>query len=303
MGAESPEEFGAVEAEGNNILEDCPNHCLVTPSIFAIAKGSKSIDSKALAYHMIELFQLSVEDDNELSSTEKEEEAAGLESTLALLWASSQGLLNKVRLEDAPEESTMMNHLIKGVRDTLAGRDASTTHPGLATAPAATTGGESASMELMAAPSQSMVALLSKFQDGSEAESPRKEADKLISKTMGPTQRDLFTSLCTRRMNVEPAMTTFMKSLASSKTPQKAFNLIQSETRDWEGTFPPAVSTSYSLTDSSRKTLTEQTLAASSSSCSILRRYPSESKVRKAATSSSGSTSGWMYQKQRSSST
>ncbi|KAI2490830.1 hypothetical protein MHU86_23740 [Fragilaria crotonensis] len=52
---------------------------------------------------------------------------------------------------------------------------------------------------------------------------------------MGPTQRGLFTSLCTRRMNAEPVMTEFMTNLTTSKTPQKAINLIQSETRDWEG--------------------------------------------------------------------
>ena len=38
-------------------------------------------------------------------------------------------------------------------------------------------------------------------------------------------------------MNVEPVVTDFMTNLITSKTPQKAINLIQSETRDWEGTF------------------------------------------------------------------
>ena len=235
MGAESPEEFRALEAGGNAILEEYPNHCLIIPEVFATVKGSKRLDSESLAYNMIEAFQMSVVEDDELS-VEKEEEAAGLESILALLWASSQGLLTEVRLEDVPE-NTMMNYLIKGVRDKLAGRGANPT----STEPMAITGGPggalNSSMELMAASSQSMVALLNKFQDGSEAERQRKESDKSILKTMGPTQRDLFTSLCTRRMDVAPAMTSFMKSLATSKTPQKAFNLIQSETRDWEGTF------------------------------------------------------------------
>jgi hypothetical protein len=234
MGAESSDEFARIDAEENSILEDYPNHCLVTPSVFALVKGSKRIESKSLAYRMIEAFQLSVIDDDELS-TEKEEEASGLESTLAFLWASSNGLLTEIRLEDAPE-STMMNHLIKGVRDRLSGRSTATSAiPALAQP--STAGGEPTSMELMAASSQSMVALLNKFQDGSEADRLRKEAEKSILKTMGPTQRDLFTSLCTRRMNVAPTMTSFMKNLATSKTPQKAFNLIQSETRDWEGTF------------------------------------------------------------------
>ena len=131
-----------------------------------------------------------------------------------------------------------MNHLIKGVRDRLAGREATTPGaPAEPTASARIADGALTSMELMAASSQSMVALLNKFQDGSKADGQGKEADKSILKTMGPTQRDLFTSLCTRRMSVAPAMTPFMKSLATSKTPQKAFNLIRSETRDWEGTF------------------------------------------------------------------
>jgi hypothetical protein len=236
MGAESPEEFGALEAEGNSILEEYPNHCLINPDVFAIVKGSKCIDSESLAYSIIEAFQLSVIDDDELS-VEKEEEASGMESTLAMLWASSQGLLAIVRIEDVPEH-TMMNHLIKGVRDRLAGRDATT--PGAQAKPttsARVPDGALTSIELMAASSQSMVALLNKFQDGSEADRQRKEADKSILKTMGPIQRDLFTSLCTKRMSVAPAITQFMKSQATSKTPQKAFNLIQSETRDWEGTF------------------------------------------------------------------
>jgi hypothetical protein len=38
-------------------------------------------------------------------------------------------------------------------------------------------------------------------------------------------------------MNVEPVMTEFMSNLTTSKTPLKAINLIQSETRDWERTF------------------------------------------------------------------
>jgi hypothetical protein len=236
LGAETPDEFGTHEVEGNAILEEYPNHCLITPEVFATVKGSKRIDSNTLACRMIESFQLSVVDDDELS-VEKEEEAAGLENVLALLWASSQGLLTEVRLEDAPE-NTMMNHLIKGVKDRLTGRD---TNPGTSIAPPTITGSPSgdltSSMELMVASSQSMVALLNKFQDGSEADRRRKESETSILKTMGPTQRDLFTSLCTRRMNVAPAMTSFMKSLATSKTPQKAFNLIQSETRDWEGTF------------------------------------------------------------------
>ena len=100
-------------------------------------KGSKWIDSTSFAYCIIEAFQLSVVNDDELS-VEKEDKASGLESTLALLWALSRGLLTVVRLEDVPE-TTMMNHLIKGVRDRLAGRD--TTNPRASADPTTNAGG------------------------------------------------------------------------------------------------------------------------------------------------------------------
>jgi hypothetical protein len=85
-------------------------------------------------------------------------------------------------------------------------------------------------MGMMAASSQSMVALLNRFQEGNKSDRICKESEKLILKTMGPTQRGLFTSLCTRQMTTEAVMSDFMKNLTTSKTPQKAINLIQSET-------------------------------------------------------------------------
>ncbi|KAI2496587.1 hypothetical protein MHU86_17915 [Fragilaria crotonensis] len=150
-----------------------------------------------------------------------------------MLWASENGLLREIRLVDVPE-STMMSHLIRGVRSRLvAGEQRTLPTGGVAGAPGTTEG--TASMEMMAASSQSMVALLSRFQEGAEADRQKKDSEKSILKAMGPTQRGLFTSLCTRRMNAEPVMTEFMTNLTTSKTPQKAINLIQSETRDWEG--------------------------------------------------------------------
>ena len=90
---------------------------------------------------------------------------------------------------------------------------------------------------MMAASSQAMAALMSRMQEGNEFDRNRKEAERSLLKTMGPTQRELFTSLCTTRMTRAPRMSDFMTGLTMSKTPQKAINLILSETRDWEGTF------------------------------------------------------------------
>jgi hypothetical protein len=84
LGAESVEEFAALEPEGNNILDRLPNHCFITPVTFLTVEGSKRLASKDLALHLIEAFQKSVEDDDDIS-VEKEDEAAGLEGILAML--------------------------------------------------------------------------------------------------------------------------------------------------------------------------------------------------------------------------
>ena len=86
MAAESPGEFANLEADDNPILENRPNHCLITPSTFEEVGGAKVISAKDLAFAIIEAFQNAAADDDEIS-TEREAEAAGLEDTLAMLWA------------------------------------------------------------------------------------------------------------------------------------------------------------------------------------------------------------------------
>lgn len=89
----------------------------------------------------------------------------------------------------------------------------------------------------MALSSQTTAALLSKFQEGHDADRQKKESDKSILRTMGPTHLALFTALCTSSMSREPEMSEFMINLTTSKTPQKAIKRLLTETRDWEGTF------------------------------------------------------------------
>jgi hypothetical protein len=92
---------------------------------------------------------------------------------------------------------------------------------------------------MMAASSANLVSILTKMQDGNEVDKSKKEAEKSILKAMGPTQRNLFLALCTEEMDVIPEMSVFMTNLTSCKTPQKAISLLQSEAREWEGTFSP----------------------------------------------------------------
>ncbi|KAI2490829.1 hypothetical protein MHU86_23739 [Fragilaria crotonensis] len=82
----------------------------------AVKSGAKVISARDLAFAIIEAFQNAAADDDEIS-TEREAEAEGLEDTLAMLWASENGLLREIRLVDVP--STMMSHLIRGVRSRL----------------------------------------------------------------------------------------------------------------------------------------------------------------------------------------
>jgi hypothetical protein len=110
-----------LEAENNTILEDRPNHCLITPAVFEDVGGAKLILAKDLASTIIEAFQAAAADDNEIS-IKQEAEAEGLEDTLAMLWASAQGLLKEIRLADVPK-SAMMSHLIRGVRSKLSGEN------------------------------------------------------------------------------------------------------------------------------------------------------------------------------------
>ena len=236
LGAESADDFANLEAEGNDILDRLPNHCFVTPEIFIGVEGSKRLLAKDLAFHLIDEFQSSVEDDDEISAG-KEEDAEGLEGILAMLWASEKGMLTEIRMDDVPEEP-MMSHIIKDVRRKIGdGRTPAAAANATRGTDVTTAAGASASIELMALSLQSMVALLSKIQEGTDTDRQKKESEKSILKTMGPTQRALFTALCTSSMSRVPEMSAFMTNLTTSKSPQKAINLLLSETRDWEGTF------------------------------------------------------------------
>ena len=128
-----------------------------------------------------------------------------------------------------------MNNNIRVIEDKLrGGPPAAVTPPGAA----ALQGGVAyLQIEVMAALSQNLISILNRIQDGNERVQVRKDADKSILKAMGPAQRNLFMVLSTQEMGITPIMSDFMKNLTSCKTPQKAISLIQSEVRDWEGTF------------------------------------------------------------------
>ena len=142
-----------------------------------------------MAFKMINVLAVNADDEESEVREEKVTEQEWAESLLAFLWASEQGFLNAIHLEDVPENG-IMNHTIRSIKEKLgSGRIPATVSPGGA---AGTDGVSFHQMELMAASSQNLVSILNRMQDGNDMEKSKKEADKSILKAMGPTQRDLF---------------------------------------------------------------------------------------------------------------
>ena len=249
-------DFGELLPEENDVLMDFPNHFLIHPRVFALTMGARAVESKSLAFEIIA--RIIHPEEEGLDGLEEGEQADGgdYEGLLAFLWAAANDLLTEVRLNDVPE-TIAMNNVVRRVRAKVSGQEMATRNNNQPTRSgnwgaaggdvedmdverrrgAGTSEAHRASIEMMAASSQAMADLMSRMQEGNEIDRNRKEADRSLLKTMGPTQRELFTALCTTRMTREPRMTEFMTGLTMSKTPQKAISLIQSETRDWEGTF------------------------------------------------------------------
>jgi hypothetical protein len=248
-------DFGELLPEENDVLMDYPNHFLIHPKVFALTMGARAVESKHLAFEIIARIIHPEEADLDHQNGGDPEEGGDYEGLLAFLWAVANDLLTEVRLNDVPE-TTAMNNMVRQVRAKVSGQELATrrgNQPTRSPYRGAVGAGEHevegrgtasgidethrASIEMMASSSQAMAALMNRMQEGNEIDRSRKEAERSLLKTMGPTQRELFTSLCTTRMTRPPRMSEFMTGLTMSKTPQKAINLLLSETRDWEGTF------------------------------------------------------------------
>ena len=209
--AASADAFAGLVTEGNPILNDRPNHLLISPRVFVLADGARTVSAKVIPFEIIKAL-VAEADDNSERQAEKEQEREWIEELLAVLWASEKGMLNPIHLPDVPE-TPLMNHMIRSVREKLGTGTVPATvgHPGTGAM------GEMnhISLYLMATSSQNLVSILNRIQDGTEDDKIKKDAEKSILKTMGPTQRALFLALCTSDMTRTPEMTEFMQNLTS----------------------------------------------------------------------------------------
>ena len=226
VGAESADAFVALEAAGNVILRQKPNHVMIHPAVFFLANGAATIRSKDLAFSIIESVRLDPEEEDEEEIERKENEAKALELILATLWASENGFLTKVNLRDIIE-NPILNHLIRTVKDKLR-EGPEPTDPGV---------GDVGAAAAWALSSQSIVQELNRMHESREAAKTLKESNMSLLKALGPAQKNLFTTLSTTDTTVTPAMSDFMTTLTMTKTPQKAVGQLKTETRDWPGTF------------------------------------------------------------------
>ena len=99
-------------------------------------------------------------------------------------------------------------------------------------------GVDAGAAEAWAVSSQSIVQELNRMQKSREAAKSLKESSQPLLKSLGPAQKDLFMTLNTTNISVEPEISEFMTNLTMMKTPQKAvLGQLKTETRDWAGTF------------------------------------------------------------------
>lgn len=231
VGVDNADAFGNLPGEGNEILQGKPNHVLVTPEIYHIAEGAKTMQATELAFSVIQWLQPEEDDDDEVVNL-KETEARGAELLLAMLWATANDGTTSVNLQDTPDDPRI-NTTIRAIKEKVGGTAGRSEAPGLGR----NIGLGNEGAEALALTSQSMILALNRLQESQDEEKERKESEGSLLKTMGPAQRELFTSLCTTDMGDPPVMSEFMKALTKLKSPQKAIGLLKAEMREWKGTF------------------------------------------------------------------
>jgi hypothetical protein len=104
-------EVMALEAQGKFILRKKSNHVLIPPTIFLMIDSESNVRSKDLVLNTIKAIRIDLDKDNKRSTHRKEEEAKGMELTLAILWASENNGLTLVNLSNVQGHPTL-NQLI-----------------------------------------------------------------------------------------------------------------------------------------------------------------------------------------------
>ena len=271
IGVDTAEEFSELEAEGNVILKNKPNHVFIGPDTFFFTKGAKTTRAGTLAMHIADRFREDPDDDDQVN-TARLAEAKEAELLLAILWASERNLLAPVSLGD-PEESAVVNQIHRVMKEKLepAGRSTNpeapeqtirgrtigfmddaeevndTTRGGCDSDTGDELGREAENLltrtsdrfRELTMTTAGIVEVMKQVEAARQDERKVDAQERSLLKHLGLSQRELFLSLSTHDLADAPELTEFMSQLAKEKTATRGLQLIQSEAKDWEGTFSP----------------------------------------------------------------
>ena len=233
----SEAQFTNLPPSTNGILREFPNHILIDGDMFLLANGVPMVSAAMLANQIIDFVRIQLDGDDPDDEDEveaKQETALGAEALLAMLWASEAGILTPVNLMDVPNSATV-NESVRNIKEKLRVTASPSMHAHFDEDDRARRDDVAASA--WAVSSQSIVQELTRMHESREAERATKEASMSLLKTLNPSQKKLFTTLCTESWDVEPTMSPFMTNLTMAASPQKAIGVLKVEAGDWEGTF------------------------------------------------------------------
>jgi hypothetical protein len=123
-----------------------------------------------------------------------------------MLWASEQGGLTPIPLTD-PTEGPELNEVIRGIKGKVS---PSREREGVGGYEDESVDDRGKREDAWAISSQSIVRELNRMHESRESEREVKEASQSLFKALGPAEKEVFTSLCTTDLSIEPEITQFM---------------------------------------------------------------------------------------------
>ena len=213
VSTKTEDEFAALPAEGKGILRGRPNHILINGDLLLMARCAPTLKSKSFTMEIINFLRITRHDGgDEDNDTDDEgmikakEAAAGSETLLAMLWASENGGLTPIHLQDVPDNGSL-NQIIRNVKSKLTAGVQN--GPALASTDGGTTAKDATEAAAWAVSSQSIVQEINRMHESRKADRAQKESNMSLLKTLNPSQKLLFKSLCKIDFESDPVMSPF----------------------------------------------------------------------------------------------
>jgi hypothetical protein len=232
----SKAEFIALKAaDRNSPLKDRPNHMLAKLRTLEVTDCCQSMDAAELAWRMIQIVQAFpnvTADEIEYVEDQK----TSLENMMAYLWHIAVGLSRPVPVNDVGDASDALDRFCCKIREELSQNAINVGAGGGGQAPAPIN--VTVDTTTMNATQQALLLSVNAMTTSLLAVDADKKEKKSILNGMSPSNRDLFTKICTTDIrHVAPKMSDFLKSLLAEKNASHIANHLRAITRNWKGTF------------------------------------------------------------------